>query len=667
MAAIASHFGVNPIYVNHQANILGRAYNMVREQTLGNRNGQVDVDGINRATRAGRPMIERFRESAWRDLEAEAAAPPPAPAPAPTNPPAAGRQRQARERQPQQQTPAQAARADLLRIVTEGNMPFMTPEQVARTAIRHGANPIAVRFAYNQIQQSLRMIRDHVAQNAGITPQQVHAVSRVGLDAAQRLIDHVRSRPMDVADYVLGALGHGPTTPGQRSARVRLTPEQRAERDQQRQADRETRQQAREEARQARDEQRRQAAEERRQRLNDQRSRTRRGAREEDTPERRELRAVGAKKPPKNEDDTAFRARTGLLPSASDREAYNKVLGGVSRADLEKVFGGANHTYQINDIQARGNKVRVTGILMDRDGREIGDLTRSFERLADGGIHVHHDYMSLRGRAQGGGYAAEVYRRGFALYAGLGGNKASSYVSILANIDVGKYAWARQGFDFMDPGEAASYRRRLKDWLQSKGKTISDDQLNRLNHTWDFALLNDGNRYEAPTNREQVHLGKAFMLSQGSWGAKRKIYDDGQDTGWRVAMEYEAQRKNRQPTEPQQANATTQARQPAASATTAGTRTTSATANRPAGAFRHNTNNGGRVLTDLPRMGETVEWSANNGSTGRGEVLERGVGWVRVRSGYTGREYRLDLRHINGKEQAVPIPGTGDLARTGTR
>lgn len=83
-------------------------------------------------------------------------------------------------------------------------------------------------------------------------------------------------------------------------------------------------------------------------------------------------------------------------------------------------------------------------------------LERSFWREADR-LVVEHDYFRLAKTHQGGGHAARMLQTSFAAYDRIGVAEARVH----ANIDIGGYAWARNGFKAEDPAKMRDRFRSL--------------------------------------------------------------------------------------------------------------------------------------------------------------------------------------------------------------
>lgn len=109
----------------------------------------------------------------------------------------------------------------------------------------------------------------------------------------------------------------------------------------------------------------------------------------------------------------------------------------------------------------------------DQIGRHAGLADRFYFKEGEDPI-AHHEIFTLKPQLQGNGFAKEW------------GNAMSDWyrqsgvaeVRLVANIDVGSYAWARQGFEFADQAEAVEViRPRLENELSNASGEV--EQLTR--------------------------------------------------------------------------------------------------------------------------------------------------------------------------------------------
>lgn len=94
--------------------------------------------------------------------------------------------------------------------------------------------------------------------------------------------------------------------------------------------------------------------------------------------------------------------------------------------------------------------ISVNGYIRDANGRSVGTFTRTM--YGDG--KVYHNYFRIERAQQGSGFQSRWFEQQLLPQYALNG---FSKVTVSANIDVGGYAWAKQGFDF----ESDATRRRF--------------------------------------------------------------------------------------------------------------------------------------------------------------------------------------------------------------
>jgi acetoin utilization deacetylase AcuC-like enzyme len=127
-----------------------------------------------------------------------------------------------------------------------------------------------------------------------------------------------------------------------------------------------------------------------------------------------------------------------------------------------------------------------------------------------------------------------------------------------ASLSVGKYYWAKEGFDCLDGSGVEKMKRRLVEMVRAKGLPVRDWEIERLNHAYDVAqfrrdlkipIYRDREGYYA-LEQDSVHteevihpLGKAFLLSSDPWDGYKIIYTDTpRRTGFIYSEKYLAHR-----------------------------------------------------------------------------------------------------------------------------
>lgn len=99
-------------------------------------------------------------------------------------------------------------------------------------------------------------------------------------------------------------------------------------------------------------------------------------------------------------------------------------------------------------------------------------------------------------------------------------------VDLMASLTIGRYAWAKQGFDYADEGHLEEIvKKKLPQWLNVKGflsfelpelKSASD--VANLKHPEGIMLKGEEINNNAVDPDLEMHIGKAFMLDMGRAG-----------------------------------------------------------------------------------------------------------------------------------------------------
>ena len=175
----------------------------------------------------------------------------------------------------------------------------------------------------------------------------------------------------------------------------------------------------------------------------------------------------------------------------------------------------------------------------------VGELTLYFFSVYDRrfglrgylrGKRLRYVYIEhVRVREQSSGYASTLFRRYESLFRNLGFNE----FRLKASLSVGKYYWAKEGFDCLDRSELRKMRERLRALVREREIPVREMEIDRLNHAYDFALFRRDTKIPAYRNREGYYslsrdaeyreefflpLGKAFLLSSSPWDGHKVIY-----------------------------------------------------------------------------------------------------------------------------------------------
>jgi acetoin utilization deacetylase AcuC-like enzyme len=205
---------------------------------------------------------------------------------------------------------------------------------------------------------------------------------------------------------------------------------------------------------------------------------------------------------------------------------------GLAHADGLLLFGKDRVLYDCQIV--RGNEA-------------VGHLTLCFYREREpvfrflpfprrpGRRIVYIEGISLT--AQSTGYASSLFRHYERLFHGLGFHR----FRLKASLSVGKYYWAKEGFDCEDRVQFATMRENLQALVRRLGLPVEEQEVRRLNHANMVAtfrrdltipVYRNPDGYYA-TARDATHteefpfpLGKAFLLCSDPWDGYKVIYTD---------------------------------------------------------------------------------------------------------------------------------------------
>jgi acetoin utilization deacetylase AcuC-like enzyme len=182
-----------------------------------------------------------------------------------------------------------------------------------------------------------------------------------------------------------------------------------------------------------------------------------------------------------------------------------------------------------------------------RGDESVGHLTLCFHRESEpvfrflpfprrpGRRIVYIEGISLS--SQSTGYASSLFRHYERFFHDLGFHR----FRLKASLSVGKYYWAKEGFDCEDRKQFAEMRENLHALVRRLGLPVEEQEIRRLNHMSMIAafrrdlsipVYRDAEGYysvsrDASHAEEfRFHLGKAFLLCSDPWDGFKVIYTD---------------------------------------------------------------------------------------------------------------------------------------------
>jgi len=271
----------------------------------------------------------------------------------------------------------------------------------------------------------------------------------------------------------------------------------------------------------------------------------------------------------------AFHMQSMMETSGRDRVASARELDRTIRTIFGKSLTKEDFPYnfeaqgiktKIKSISTSGREVRINMQLFTADGKPMMDNFERSWNIRDGRPHIHNDYMKTRDDVRDGlqiGNLINAQQRKLMKSLPSGGT-----VTVYADLDVGGYCWAQQGFSFESDSDLRTMKQKFSYFLQEHGIQISNAHLSAFKDPVHFAQFgaksgkkfiiktsgNDdlplsaeqkasksltGKAGEHPlspeeirsgkTQRMAVHLGKKFLLQNGGykWNGQ---WDSGKQT-----------------------------------------------------------------------------------------------------------------------------------------
>lgn len=199
-----------------------------------------------------------------------------------------------------------------------------------------------------------------------------------------------------------------------------------------------------------------------------------------------------------------------------DADAFNEVYGtthtGITPDGREITLQAQVENVYVNRWD---ESIDVDGTIYDADGNWAGEFQRKFFRDESGDMVVEHALLRIEDDYQGTGFSKVFNRTAENYYISHGVNK----VDIHAALDVGGYAWAKQGFDWAPKGGATSnVKRRFDDVLSSPSLPAS---VRRSGESLRARLDLPSSDPDYPTPREVASWG--YVQGASTWPGKQTL------------------------------------------------------------------------------------------------------------------------------------------------
>ncbi len=158
------------------------------------------------------------------------------------------------------------------------------------------------------------------------------------------------------------------------------------------------------------------------------------------------------------------------------------------------------------------HRLRVGGEIFDSNGNEVGEFKRVFKINKEGVFMVEHEYLLMDSAVQGQGFAKQFNAHAFAGYKKMGVERTQ----LQADIDVGGYAWAREGYDWA-PDDAPSLAEILTrvDDARAPQTTAPAPRTQQQEDDVYFPMAHNLHRIPEDRRDEQAELARKLWLDIG--------------------------------------------------------------------------------------------------------------------------------------------------------
>lgn len=201
-----------------------------------------------------------------------------------------------------------------------------------------------------------------------------------------------------------------------------------------------------------------------------------------------------------------------------------QTLYGFSQQDMKRMFEYGSYDAKMS-VSIDGTTATVEVNYFDpKTNKRIGNCMRTFATNPTG-KWVMNDNLEFKSGYMNTGAARSLYARELRMLKEAG----YDHVSVHADISIGKYAWAKQGFDFKSSTAAADASKQIVQWAQMHGITIKQPDFKTAKDVATFKLPGlqltgaDILNGDVP-NTMKLELGKAFMLDNKGFGGWDGIY-----------------------------------------------------------------------------------------------------------------------------------------------
>lgn len=190
-----------------------------------------------------------------------------------------------------------------------------------------------------------------------------------------------------------------------------------------------------------------------------------------------------------------------IIEMANSNEDWREAIKGVYAFKSSSGEYIEMNSVEEPDYTDEPMNLKLNGTVYSADGNHIGTVTRTI-RFDGHSLIAENEYLMIASSAQGTGFASEFNRHMENWYIANG----FFSVKVHADIDVGGYAWARDGFDWDSYTDAANMRRILNR-IDNEDDGEATDEIDHWRSVIDDVTSGKRDFDELPTPFELSNIG----------------------------------------------------------------------------------------------------------------------------------------------------------------
>ena len=235
--------------------------------------------------------------------------------------------------------------------------------------------------------------------------------------------------------------------------------------------------------------------------------------------------------------------------SYSKSAKSNMKILNLTEEDFNKLssFQNLETKFSVKESETIDKGIVFKGTFKDKTGNDIMNIEFSIPTAGPNANQTTFDLMEVNSNDQSRGYAKEILGR----IEDISRKANKEKIELLADITIGPYAWAKQGFDYSDKNKLKEAQKDLKGYIMSVARPIGlkvdkgilNEQIMKCKTPEDIANFKvkglefsakqlkklNGFENEGITGdhlKTIMHIGKAFMLDNaghGDWIGVKKL------------------------------------------------------------------------------------------------------------------------------------------------